>query len=123
MKCLALEGRTMPTRSSGAGRRRAKRKSAPKVTVFGINHVAMEVTDLKKAVAFYADVFNLEKNDEGEGDAFFQIGEHQFLALFEVRAMKPDRVRHFGLIVRDERQIARVREVVTKKYGLKLNPG
>lgn len=93
------------------------------VSVFGINHIALEVTDVKKAVAFYTDVFGLRTNDEGEGDAFFQIGEHQFLALFEVDIMKPDRVRHFGLIVRDENQIAEVREKVTAKYGLKLIPG
>ena len=93
------------------------------VSVFGINHIALEVTDVKKAVAFYTDVFDLRTNDAGEGDAFFQIGEHQFLALFEVDIMKPDRVRHFGLIVRDENQIAEVREKVTAKYGLKLIPG
>ncbi|HXN08721.1 MAG TPA: VOC family protein [Candidatus Acidoferrales bacterium] len=93
------------------------------VKVFGINHIALEVTDVKKAVAFYGDVFNLIANDEGEGDAFFQIGEHQFLALFEVETMKPDGVRHFGFIVRDEQQIAEVREKVTTKFGLKLIPG
>jgi catechol 2,3-dioxygenase-like lactoylglutathione lyase family enzyme len=93
------------------------------VRVFGINHIALEVTDVKKAVAFYADVFNLRANDEGEGDAFFQVGEHQFMALFEVEKMKPDTVRHFGFIVRDEKQIAEVREKVTTKYGLKLIPG
>jgi len=93
------------------------------VKVFGINHIALEVTDIKKAVAFYSDVFNLRKKDEGEGDAFFQIGEHQFLALFEVKKMSTDGVRHVGFIVRDDGQIAEVREKVTKKYELKLIPG
>ena len=69
------------------------------VKVYGINHIALEVTDIDKAVAFYSDVFNLRKKDEGEGDAFFQVGEHQFLALFEVKKMQEDRVRHFGFIV------------------------
>ncbi|HEV2878982.1 MAG TPA: VOC family protein [Candidatus Eremiobacteraceae bacterium] len=93
------------------------------VKVFGINHIALEVTDIRKAVAFYSDVFNLTKQDEGEGDAFFQLGEHQFLALFEVEKMKPDSSRHFGVIVRDDKQIAEVRDKVTKKYGLTLIPG
>lgn len=93
------------------------------VHVYGINHIAIEVTDVAKAVAFYQDVFGLEKLDEGEGDAFFKIGEHQFLAMFEVGKMRPDSTRHFGLIVRDEGQIAAVREKLTKKYGIKLNPG
>ena len=55
------------------------------VKVYGINHIAIEVDDIEKAVEFYQDVFGLEKLDEGEGDAFFKVGEHQFLAMFEVR--------------------------------------
>ena len=51
------------------------------VRVYGINHLAIEVDDVARAVAFYEDVFQLEKMDEGEGDAFFKIGEHQFLAI------------------------------------------
>jgi catechol 2,3-dioxygenase-like lactoylglutathione lyase family enzyme len=92
------------------------------VTVYGCNHVVIEVDDIEKAVAFYEDVFNLKKLDGGEGDAFFQLGEHQFLAIFKVDELKPDRYRHFGLIVRDEAMIGEVREKVTKKYGLKLFP-
>lgn len=93
------------------------------VRVYGINHLAIEVNDVARAVAFYEDVFQLEKMDEGEGDAFFKIGEHQFLAIFEVKEPQPDRSRHFGLIVRDESQLNEVREKLTKKYGLKLIPG
>src|SRR6267142_6753208 len=93
------------------------------VQVYGCNHVVIEVDDIKKAIAFYKDVFNLEKLDSGEGDAFFKIGEHQFLAIFEVEKLQPDRTKHFGLIVRDEEQLNEVREKLTKKYGLKLIPG
>jgi catechol 2,3-dioxygenase-like lactoylglutathione lyase family enzyme len=92
------------------------------VHVYGINHVAIEVDDIEKAVAFYEDVFGLKKLDEGEGDAFFQVGEHQFLAMFEVDAVTRDRARHFGLIVRDEEQLAHVRDKIVNKYKLKLNP-
>ena len=92
------------------------------VKVYGINHIALEVDDVEKAVAFFEDVFNLKKLDEGEGDAFFQLGEHQFLALFKADKPNPPGVRHFGIMVRDEAQIAEVREKVTKKYGLKLIP-
>ena len=91
--------------------------------VYGINHVAIEVTDVARAVDFYQDVFNLEKLDEGEGDAFFKIGEHQFLAIFEVKEMSPSRNGHFGMMVRDEQQLAEAREKITRKYGLKLEPG
>lgn len=93
------------------------------VHVYGINHVAIEVDDVEKAVAFYQDVFGLEKLDEGEGDAFFKLGEHQFLAMFEVDRPSQSRTRHFGLMVRDERQIAEVREKLTTKYRIELIPG
>ncbi len=92
------------------------------VKVYGINHIAIEVSDVSKAVAFYQDVFDLEKLDEGEGDAFFKVGEHQFLAMFEGGDGRPNSTRHFGLIVRDEAQLAEVREKLTKRYGIKLIP-
>lgn len=92
------------------------------VRVYGINHIAIEVDDVAKGVEFYSDVFNLEKLDEGEGDAFFKLGEHQFLAMFEVDELHPSRARHFGLMVRDEEQLAEVREKLTTKYGIELIP-
>lgn len=92
------------------------------VQVYGINHIAIEVNDVKKAIDFYRDVFNLEKLDEGEGDAFFKIGEHQFLAMFEADDIRPSRTRHFGLMVRDEAQLAEVREKLANKYKIKLIP-
>jgi catechol 2,3-dioxygenase-like lactoylglutathione lyase family enzyme len=84
--------------------------------------VAITVDDVDKAIAFYQDVFNLEKLDEGEGDAFFKLGEHQFLAMFKVDKVQPDAMRHFGIMVRDEQQLNEVREKLTKKYGIKLIP-
>src|SRR5205085_6852322 len=93
------------------------------VQVYGCNHVAIEVGDIEKAVAFYQDLFNLQKLDEGEGDAFFKLGEHQFLAMFERKEMPRDTSnRHFGIMVRDEQQLSQVREKLTKKYGIKLIP-
>jgi catechol 2,3-dioxygenase-like lactoylglutathione lyase family enzyme len=92
------------------------------VKVYGCNHIAIEVDDIEKAVEFYVDVFNLEKLDEGEGDAFFKLGEHQFLAMFEVDKVAPSRARHFGLMVRDESQLQEVRQKLVGKYGIKLIP-
>jgi catechol 2,3-dioxygenase-like lactoylglutathione lyase family enzyme len=71
------------------------------VQVYGCNHVAIEVDDIEKAVAFYKDVFNLEQMRDGEGDAFFKLGEHQFLAIFEVEKTQRANMRHFGIMVRD----------------------
>lgn len=92
------------------------------VQVYGCNHVVIEVDNVKRAIAFYKDVFNLEQLDEGEGDAFFKLGEHQFLAIFKVDKLQPDRQRHFGILVRDEAQIAEVRKKISGKYKLKLEP-
>ena len=92
------------------------------VQVYGSNHVAIEVGDVKKAVAFCKDIFNLEQLNEGEGDAFFKLGQHQFLAMFETKELQPDRGKHFGIIVRDEKQIAEIREKLTTKYKIKLIP-
>src|SRR5207245_3292729 len=92
------------------------------VQVYGCNHVVIEVDDIKKAIAFYKDVFNLEKLDSGEGDAFFKLGEHQFLAIFKVERLQPDRMRHFGIMVRDEQQLVEVSKKITGKYKLRIEP-
>jgi predicted enzyme related to lactoylglutathione lyase len=89
------------------------------VQVYGCNHVAIEVDDLEKAQAFYEDVFNLKLNSKGKGHAFFQLGNHQFLAMMEVDALRSPGGWHFGLIVRDDEQLAEVREKITGKYGIK----
>ena len=90
------------------------------VQVYGCNHVAIEVDDVDKAVAFYKDVFNLEQMSGGEGDAFFKLGDHQFLAIFEVDKVQRANMRHFGFMVRDETQLEEVRKKLTEKYKLKL---
>jgi len=94
------------------------------VQVYGCNHIAIEVGSIEKAVAFYQDVFGLEKLDEGEGDAFFKLGEHQFLAMFERKNMpRITGNQHFGILVRDDGQLSEVREKLTKKYGIELIEG
>lgn len=92
------------------------------IQVFGCNHIAIEVDDAEKAVAFYRDVFNLEMLRGGEGAAWCKLGEHQFMAILEVDRLQPDRRKHFGLIVRDDAQVRAVREKVTTKYGLPVEP-
>ena len=93
------------------------------VQVYGCNHVAIEVDDLAKAQAFYEDVFELKLKSRGEGNAFFMLGNHLFLAMTQVDQVRDKGGWHFGLIVRDERQLAEVRDKVTQKYRLQLIPG
>ena len=44
------------------------------------------------------------------------------MAIFEVDELQPDRTKHFGLMVRDAKQIQEVRRKLMKKYKLKLHP-
>ena len=92
------------------------------VQVYGVNHVVIEVDNAQKAVEFYADVFNLKMLRGGEGAAWCQLGEHQFLAIFEVKEIQPDRMKHFGIMVRDQEQVDEIRQKLKTKYGLSLEP-
>jgi catechol 2,3-dioxygenase-like lactoylglutathione lyase family enzyme len=91
------------------------------VHVYGINHIAIEVTDAQEAVKFYQELFGLELLSGGEGAAWCKVGEHQFMAIFEVPELRPASHRHFGLIVRDEAQVQEVRRRVEAR-GLPLHP-
>ena len=92
------------------------------VQVYGCNHVVIEVDNAQKAVEFYSDVFNLEMLRGGEGAAWCKLGEHQFLAIFEVENPQPDRMKHFGIMVRNEEQINEVREKLINKYSITPEP-
>ncbi|MBI3912329.1 MAG: VOC family protein [Armatimonadetes bacterium] len=78
-------------------------------TVYGSNHIALEVTDAEAAARFYQEVFGLERYSGGEGNAFLRLGPHQFLALFQTSEPHCDAHRHFGIIVKDDAEIAEVR--------------
>ena len=84
----------------------------------GINHVALEVDDLERAVAFYREAFGLELRGRVPGMAFLDMGD-QFLALAHSEPGAPDESRHFGLVVDDR---ARVRQAL-KDAGVELEPG
>jgi catechol 2,3-dioxygenase-like lactoylglutathione lyase family enzyme len=73
----------------------------------GINHVALEVGDLKEALDFYGRIFEINLRGQLPGMAFIDIGD-QFIALSEGRSQAPDRARHFGLVV-DDRETVRSR--------------
>ena len=93
------------------------------VQVFGVNHVAIEVDDARKAVAFYEDVFNLKMLKGGEGAAWCQLGEHQFLAIFEVDQLRRGQAKHFGLMVKNDAQINAVKRKLRETYHLHVNEG
>jgi lactoylglutathione lyase len=75
----------------------------------GVNHVALEVDDVDRALAFYGKLFDLELRGRSGGAAFIDIGD-QFLALMQGRTQPPDSARHFGLVVDDKDATRRVLE-------------
>jgi lactoylglutathione lyase len=75
----------------------------------GINHVALEVDDLERSLAFYGRLFELELRGRSADAAFIDIGD-QFLALMTGRSQTPDAVRHFGLVVDDKEATGRALE-------------
>ena len=69
--------------------------------------MVLEVTDLEEALEFYGRVFDFELRGRVRGMAFIDMGD-QFLVLAEsAQPERPDRERHFGLVVDDR---AAVRE-------------
>jgi catechol 2,3-dioxygenase-like lactoylglutathione lyase family enzyme len=67
----------------------------------GINHVALEVSDLEAAVEWYGRIFEFAEPEREPGMAFIDLGD-QFIALSEGRRQSRDDDRHFGLVVDDK---------------------
>src|SRR5215216_641613 len=84
----------------------------------GINHIALEVGDLEKALSFYGRIFETELRGRAPGMAFIDIGD-QFIALAEGRTQPADQARHFGLVV-DDRDTVRAG---LREAGVEILPG
>ena len=63
--------------------------------LIGINHVALPVTDVDRALAFWGRLFDIRLDERQPGAAFLDLGD-QFIALTETDE------RHFGLVVDDK---------------------
>ena len=70
----------------------------------GINHVALEVDDVERALAFYGRLFDIREVERADGGAFVELGD-QFIAMFPPGAGEE---RHFGLVVDDKEAARRV---------------
>ncbi len=77
--------------------------------VVGFNHVALEVGDVEKALAFYGEFLDFELRSKSDNMAFIDLGD-QFLALSKGRRQAPDDERHFGLVVEDKAAVRRTLE-------------
>ena len=88
------------------------------IRLVGINHVALEVSDLERSLDFYGRIFELRLRGRSEHMAFIDLGD-QFLALMETRPSPADATRHFGLVV-DDKQAARE---ALQAAGVEILPG
>jgi catechol 2,3-dioxygenase-like lactoylglutathione lyase family enzyme len=86
-----------------------------KPRLVGINHVALEVADVEKALSFYRAIFRFElrgshRDEQGRMTmAFIDLGD-QFLAIGEGRRQTPDVTRHFGLVVDNRSKVRELAE-------------
>ncbi|MBM3648671.1 MAG: VOC family protein [Alphaproteobacteria bacterium] len=89
-----------------------------KPRLVGFNHVALEVGDIEKALAFWGRLFEFELRGRSKTMAFIDLGD-QFIALQKGRKQTLDDGRHFGLVV-DDKEAARA---ALKAAGVKTLPG
>lgn len=91
------------------------------VQVFGINHVALDVNDLEKAIAFYTDILDVKVMKRMKNGAMLDLnGRFDFLALFEDPSINPDIAKdgHWGVVV-DNLETVRKR---AEKWNLTFYP-
>jgi len=86
----------------GAGGTGTSDDAKPKLV--GVNHVALEVSNIEAALEFYGRIFSFQLRGRGPGQAFIDMGD-QFLALMEGRRQGADEHRHFGLVVDDRNRV------------------
>jgi lactoylglutathione lyase len=73
--------------------------------LIGINHVALEVGDVREALDWYGRFFEFElRGRAGARMAFVDMGD-QFIALAAGRTQPRDQARHFGLVVDDKERV------------------
>jgi lactoylglutathione lyase len=89
-----------------------------KARAIGINHVALEVDDVKAALDFYSQLFKFNLRGQSEAMAFIDLGD-QFIALMEKRTQVSDKHRHFGLVVDDKKAVRKS----LKALNVKILPG
>ena len=89
-----------------------------KPRLVGINHVALEVDDIDRALDFYGRLFDVQLRSRSHNAAFIDIGD-QFIALMKGRTQARDDARHVGLVVDDKEAARKVLEAA----GVKIFPG
>ncbi len=66
----------------GAAGGAARAQSTPTFRAVGLNHIALDVTDIPRSRDFYVQHLGLEVTSESAGSCFLRCGERNFVALF-----------------------------------------
>jgi len=94
------------------------RADGGKPRLVGINHIALEVDDIERALAFYGKIFDFTLRAKRPGNAFIELGD-QFINLIQSGAEHHDWRRHFGLVVDNRSQV----RALVEAAGGELLPG
>lgn len=73
----------------------------PRARPVGINHIALEVGNIREALDFYRGFLDFEVSSQSETAAFIYFGD-QFINFMTGRRQGPDEGRHFGIAVDDK---------------------
>ena len=87
-----------------------------KARAIGLNHVALEVDDIDRALEFYGSIFEFTLRGRSETAALIDLGD-QFINFAKGREQPPDTRRHLGLVVDS---VATARKAVESK-GIELS--
>src|SRR4029450_3131329 len=82
-----------------------------KAHAVGINHVAIEVGDIREALDFYGRFLSFTVEEETDDMAIAYFGD-QFINFIRNRDRRPDTMRHFGIAVDDKSLVRRTLEAM-----------
>lgn len=90
---------------------------AKKPRLVGINHVAIEVADIDKALDWYAQIFDFTLRGKGERNAFIDMGD-QFINMTLVNdyAVPGEEMRHIGFVVDDRSRIIELAKAAGARF-------
>lgn len=85
----------------------------------GVNHIALKVDDIDKALEFYGQFFEFKIRERQPGHVEIDMGD-QFIAFEDRNAVDPE--AHFGLVVEDKEALRQaLKEASVDTIGNRLD--
>jgi lactoylglutathione lyase len=90
---------------------------AGKPRLIGINHVAIEVSDIDAALDWYGKIFDFTLRGKGERNAFIDMGD-QFVNITRVPdyAAQGEEKRHIGFVVDDRSRVIELAKAAGARF-------